>query len=105
MRTALRLGREDHGRPLQWGEVSPLLVVEVLGCEDDQKDLVRNVVSTAASPAFSNTGCSTSERIPAEPMLRVYRRQGDDWNLADYDSRSTYTTDLLPGFALPVRPE
>lgn len=95
----------DRRRTLNWREVSPLLVVEVLGGEDDEKDLVRNVDLYRRVPSIQQYWVFDIREDPAEPMLRVYRRQGDDWNLTDYDSRSTYTTDLLPGFALPVRPE
>ena len=95
----------DRQRKLQWGEVSPLLVVEVLEGEDDEKDLVRNVDLYRRVPSIQEYWVFDIREDPAEPMLRVYRRRGDDWDLTEYDSRSTYTTDLLPGFALPVRPE
>lgn len=94
----------DRRRTLHWREVSPLLVVEVLGGEDDAKDLVRNVDLYRRVPSIQEYWVFDIRDDPAEPVLRVYRRRGDDWDLAEYDSRSTYTTDLLPGFALPVRP-
>lgn len=95
----------DRRRTLHWREVSPLLVVEVLGGEDDEKDLVRNVELYRRVPSIQEYWVFDIRDDPADPVLHVYRRQGDDWALAEYDSSSIYRTDLLPGFALPVRPE
>src|SRR5687768_15664390 len=55
---------------VRWEDVSPMLVVEVLGGEDDQKDLVRNVAlylqvptipSLSKEMACSNRPANTGE--------------------------------------------
>ena len=92
-------------RDLHWRDVSPILVAEVLGGEDDYKDLVRNVDLYLRVPSVEEYWLFDIRNDPAEPLLRVHRRVQDRWDIREFDSSAVYRTELLPGFSLPVRPE
>jgi Uma2 family endonuclease len=95
------LGREWE---VDWRDVNPILVVEVLGGEDDQKDLVRNVDLYFRVPTLQEYWAFDIRANPGEPRMIVYRRAADRWAVSEYAADAIYTTDLLPGFELPVRP-
>jgi Uma2 family endonuclease len=94
------------GRKVDWREISPLIVVEIVS-ENSFKDYVRNVELYQRVPSIREywviDGCEDEEN---GPILRVYHRRTarQKWQIAEYGPRDTYTTDLLPGFKLPVCP-
>jgi Uma2 family endonuclease len=90
---------------VRWQDVSPLLVVEVLSREDPDKDLVRNVELYLQVPSIREYWLFDTRAGGADrPALTVRRRRGDRWRLIEVAHGETYTTRLLPGFALFVDP-
>lgn len=94
----------DRQWTIDWRDVSPFLVVEILGGGDDAKDLVRNVDLYFRVPSIEEYWIWDIRHDPARPTLRVRRRQPKEWAVLDFAADAVYTTDLLPGFELPVTP-
>lgn len=89
----------------QWEDVSPLLVAEVVAEDDPDKDLVRNVEVYERVPSIREYWIIDPRADADRPDLRVYRRRGRRWQKPiDVAAGGTYTTRLLPGFALTVDP-
>jgi Uma2 family endonuclease len=97
----LRLPFED----LNWRDVSPVLVGEVLSRNDPAKDLVRNVALYLQVPSVREYWVFDA-RVDAErPTLLVHRRRSRRWQpVIEVGFGETYTTRLLPGFELVVDP-
>jgi Uma2 family endonuclease len=100
-----------HGFPLelpfeevQWEDVSPVLVVEVLSSEDPDKDLVRNAILYFLVPSIKEYWVLDARDNPNQPQLKVHRRYGKKWRIFDVGYGETYTTKLLPDFKLLVDP-
>jgi Uma2 family endonuclease len=90
---------------LSWQDVSPILVVEVLSLDDPKKDLERNVELYLQVPSIKEYWVLDSRPEGADrPHLRVYRRWRRQWRQLQYAPGATYTTRLLPDFALVVDP-
>lgn len=90
---------------VQWGDVSPLLVVEVVGDDDPDKDLVRNVELYLAVPSIREYWVFDPRDDVNRPTLLVYRRRGQRWQrVIEVPAGEVYTTRLLPGFELCVDP-
>jgi Uma2 family endonuclease len=87
-----------------WEDVSPVLVVEILDPEDPAKDLVRNVRLYRLVPSIREYWVIDPRPDPERPALIVRRRSGSRWRVLHFAFGSTYTTPLLPGFALVVDP-
>lgn len=93
--------RRSH---VNWRDVSPILVVEILSPEDPDKDLVRNVDLYWRVPGIEEYWVFDNREDSDRPALRVYRRGDDGWQVLDFGPDEIYTTPLLPGFELPVTP-
>ncbi len=92
-------------REMDWRNVSPVLVAEVVSEDDPDKDLVRNVAVYERVPSIREYWILDPRADPDRPDLRVYRRRGQRWQKPiDVPAGGTYTTKLLPGFALKVDP-
>jgi Uma2 family endonuclease len=90
---------------LRWEDVSPVLVVEVISLDDPDKDLVRNVELYLEVPSIREYWLLDSREDPDHPSMLVYRRRGRRWqNVIEVAAGETYTTRLLPGFALVLDP-
>jgi Uma2 family endonuclease len=89
---------------LRWEDVSPILVAEVLVECDSAKDLVRNPGLYADVPSIQEYWVLDGRVDPDEPTLHHRRRRGKRWVVRDYPYGSTFTTKLLPGFALLIDP-
>jgi Uma2 family endonuclease len=94
----------DREPEVEWEEVSPLLVGEVLSPDDPDKDLVRNRDLYLQVPSIKEYWVLDILTDPAEPTLRVHRRWRKQWSITDWPFGSTYTTRLLPGFSLTIDP-
>ena len=92
------------GPDVHWRDVSPVLVVEVLGGKDDEKDLVRNVDLYLRVPSIQEYWVFDIRQDPRHPTLIVHRRQETAWDVSELASDTVYTTDLLPDFSLAVAP-
>ncbi|MBW3543670.1 MAG: Uma2 family endonuclease [Planctomycetes bacterium] len=96
-----------HLQPhVSWQDVSPLVAVETLAEDGPSavKDLERNVELFRRVPTIQEYWVFDIREDPSRPTLIVHRRVGDDWEVTTYGPDDVYTTDLLPGFELPVAP-
>jgi Uma2 family endonuclease len=97
-----------RNRPIgqvQWEDVSPLLVVEVVSADDPDKDLVRNVELYLPVPSVREYWIIDPREDADRPTMQVYRRRGRRWQrVIDLAHGDTYKTGLLPGFTLRVDP-
>jgi Uma2 family endonuclease len=90
---------------VNWQDVSPILVAEVLSPDDPNKDLVRNIPLYLAVPTIREYWVLDNRTNPDQPSLRVFRRRGRRWQTAiEMGFGETYTTRLLPGFSLILDP-
>ncbi|HKB02183.1 MAG TPA: Uma2 family endonuclease [Gemmataceae bacterium] len=94
---------EPLGR-IQWEDVSPILVAEVLYAADPHKDLVRNVGLYLRVPSIREYWVLDARDFPNQPRLIVHRRRGKKWLTREYLYGETYETKLLPGFRLRIDP-
>ena len=91
---------------VHWDEVSPVLVAEVMGSDDPDKDLVCNVELYCQVPSIEEYWIFDTRQSAEAPSLLVYRRRDRRrWRKPlMLGPGSTYTTDLLPGFSLVIDP-
>ncbi len=86
---------------MNWRNVSPLLVAEILSEDTADKDLVRNPRLYLQVPSIREYWIIDPRDDTDRPMLLVHRRRGQRWQkLLEIDGGDTYTTRLLPSFAL-----
>jgi Uma2 family endonuclease len=90
---------------MDWRNVSPILVVEVLSADSADKDLERNQRLYLQVPSIQEYWIFDPRQGSANLTLLVYRRRGKRWGrLRTVAAGETYTTPLLPDFVLPVPP-
>jgi Uma2 family endonuclease len=90
---------------LNWQDVSPVLVVEVLSLDDPDKDLVRNVELYLQVPSIKEYWIIDTRGDPNQPSMQVCRRRGQRWQrVIEVAAGETYTTRLLPDFTLVLDP-
>jgi Uma2 family endonuclease len=95
----------DLDPQVNWQDVSPILVVEVMGADDSaEKDQVRNVDLYLRVPSIREYWLVDIRDDPARPRMTAYRRFGARWRARAVTFGETYTTPLLPGFALVLDP-
>jgi Uma2 family endonuclease len=86
---------------LDWRDVSPLLVAEVLSEDTAEKDLVRNPALYLRVPSIREYWVLDPRADADHPALQVYRRRGARWQRPiTVSGGGTYTTRLLPDFTL-----
>jgi Uma2 family endonuclease len=92
-------------RAVNWEDVSPVLVVEILSAEDPDRDLIRNVELYRQAPSIREYWVVDGRADADRPTMQVYRRRGQAWQrVIELDFGATYTTKLLPGFKLIIDP-
>jgi Uma2 family endonuclease len=90
-------------RDARWQDISPVLVAEVLSANDPGKDLVRNVVLYLQVPSIKEYWIIDAREDADFPTMLAYRRRGRHWQQPiEVGLGETYTTPLLPGFALTL---
>jgi Uma2 family endonuclease len=90
---------------VNWEDLTPVLVVEVLTSADPDKDLVRNVELYLQVPSIREYWVLDARRSARRPTMLVYRRRGQGWlKPRTIAYGETYTTPLLPGFELVIDP-
>jgi Uma2 family endonuclease len=89
-------------RAIRWQDVSPFLVAEVLSADDPNKDLERNVELYFLVPTIKEYWVLDARQDADHPYMRVHRRYGKRWRILEIEPDSTYTTRLLPRFALTL---
>lgn len=87
-----------------WKDLHPVLVVEVLGDDCFDKDMVRNVDLYLRIPTIQEYWVFDIRESHWSPTLLVHRRRGNAWKSQTIAPGGTYTTRLLPGFRLVVDP-
>jgi Uma2 family endonuclease len=94
----------DRGPDVEWEEVSPILVVEILSEGGVARDLVRNVRLYARIPTIREYWTIDGLADPRQPTMTVRRRKGMGWQSQLVRFGETYVTRLLPGFVLKLDP-
>jgi len=89
---------------VEWEDVSPVLVAEVLVAGKPEKDLGRNPVLYLDVPSIREYWVLDGRENPGEPSLIQHRRHGKRWVIREFPFGSTFTTKFLPGFALVINP-
>jgi len=89
---------------VQWEDVSPILVGEILSNGDPAKDLVRNVTLYWQVRTIKEYWLFDAREDPNHPHLTVYRRYGKKWRTIRVAPSEIYMTKLLPGFQLVLDP-
>ncbi|HLW63885.1 MAG TPA: Uma2 family endonuclease [Gemmataceae bacterium] len=90
---------------LDWRDYSPILVVEIISEDNAWKDLDRNVDLYLQIPSIREYWIVDPRESADRPSMIVYRRRGKNWQKPIYVAyQETYTTKLLPGFALVMDP-
>ncbi|HEY2414654.1 MAG TPA: Uma2 family endonuclease [Pirellulaceae bacterium] len=94
------------GRDVDWQDISPMIVVEIVSPDDPHKDYVRNVELYQRVPSILEYWVFDRCRDPHGPTMTVYHRMAarQKWKTDNYGPEDIYTTALLPGFKLPVCP-
>ena len=86
---------------VDWQDVSPLVVVEVISPDTAEKDLTRNVPLYLRVPTIREYWIVDPRQSRTRPSLLVYRRRGQRWQKPiAVKAGGVYTTRLLPGFTL-----
>jgi Uma2 family endonuclease len=92
------------GRPyrqLNWRDIHPVLVAEVLSPDNPEKDVERNVALYPFVPTLQEYWIL--DALHPTLTLTAYRRSGRRWRKPiTVPEDGVYTTPLLPGFALTV---
>ena len=88
-------------RERNWRAASPILVVEILSEDNQDKDLERNRRLYLEVESIREYWIVDPLEDADRPSLIVYRRRGQRWAPRRVvPSGGTYTTPLLPGFSL-----
>jgi Uma2 family endonuclease len=91
-------------RDLNWGDISPVIVAEVLVDSDPEKDLVRNVDLYYQVPSIAEYWILDGRENCDEPLLIARRRYGSRWLIHEIPYGEIYRTPTLPGFELLIDP-
>lgn len=89
---------------LNWENISPVLVAEVLVGGSIEKDLGRNPHLYLAVPSIKEYWVLDGSGVTREPSLIQRRRRGKRWAVTTHPYRSVFTSTLLPGFELRIDP-
>ncbi len=90
---------------LRWQDAVPLFVAEVLSEDNADKDFERNVALYLDVPSIREYWILDPRADADRPTLTVYRKRGRRWQRPIAVAfGGTYTTPLLPDFALVVDP-
>ncbi|QEL16564.1 Uma2 family endonuclease [Limnoglobus roseus] len=95
---------EEEQPDVNWEEVSPILVVEVLVDGSIEKDLGRNPPLYLAVPTIREYWVIDGTVNPSEPSLIQYVRRGKKWAITTHPFGATFTPKALPGFSLVIDP-
>jgi Uma2 family endonuclease len=86
---------------LNWRDVSPIVVAEILSEDTAGKDLVRNLGLYLRVPSIREYWIVDPRASASQPQLTVHRRRGRRWQQPiEIAGGGSYTTRLLPNFQL-----
>jgi Uma2 family endonuclease len=91
-------------RELQWQNLSPILVCEILVEGNLDKDLVRNPNLYLQVPSIREYWVVNGVENPDEPTLIQYVRRAKKWTITHHAFGTTLTPKVLPGFSLIIDP-
>jgi Uma2 family endonuclease len=89
---------------LDWEKLRPIIVGEVISPGDPKKDLVRNVELYLQVLSIKEYWVLDGRENYDRPTMHVFRKRGNKWTKIEVAFGETYTTKLLPGFALKIDP-
>jgi Uma2 family endonuclease len=90
---------------LRWQDFSPVLVIEILSEDNEEKDWERNLELYLQVPSIREYWVLDPLADPDRPSLTVYRRRGARWQKPiRVAAGGRYTTPLLPDFTLVLDP-
>jgi len=92
----------EDGR--NWSTCNPVLVVEVLVDGDEAKDLTRNPEIYLAVPSIKEYWVVDGRINWRQPNIICHRRYGKRWVIRTHTAGSLFTSRLLPGFELLIKP-
>ena len=87
---------------VDWREVEPFIVGEVLRGDDINKDLFRNVGLYWAVPSIREYWVFDIRADARRAKLIVYQRGPSGWSITEHSADSAYETPLLPGLKLAI---
>ena len=87
-----------------WEDVSPFLVVGILGKSNVEKLLGRNPDLYLRVPSIREYWVLNGAEDPGEPSLIQYVRRGAKWAVTTHPFGSTFIPKVLPGFSLVIDP-
>ncbi len=87
-----------------WEDVSPFLVVGILGENNVDKLLGRNPDLYLRVPSIREYWVVDGSVDPGEPSLIQYVRRGAKWAITTHPFGSTFTPKVLPEFSLVIDP-
>jgi Uma2 family endonuclease len=92
---------EEEEMELQWRDVFPVIVVEVVSPDTADKDLERNIELYLRVPSTREYWIVDPRESHRRPTLLVYRLRGQRWQKPIHVAPGgVYTTKLLPYFRL-----
>ena len=91
-----------HRVRVNWEEVQPIVVVEVLSPDSPAKDIARNRRVYLGFEGIQEYWIIDPLVDPKRPTMLALRRAGDDWEEMPVASGGTYTTDLLPALTVDL---
>jgi Uma2 family endonuclease len=91
-------------REVNWEDISPMLVVEVLVDGDIHKDLTRNPALYLRVPSIQEYWVVNGAVDPDRPSLICHRRSRRKWVVSVHEYGSLFVPPLLPGFELLIDP-
>lgn len=89
---------------LDWEKLRPIVVAEVISPGDPKKDLVRNVELYLQVLSIREYWVLDGRDDADRPTMLIFRKRGSKWTKIEVPFGETYTTKLLPGFALKIDP-
>jgi Uma2 family endonuclease len=98
------LPAEDELSGLDWPDLSPRIVVEVVVDGDCHREFVRNVDLYLQVPSIAEYWILDARDGWLELLLRTRRRHNNRWWIHEVPYGETYTTRTLPGFELLIDP-
>jgi len=94
-----------NANSIQWSDLNPVLVVEVVSQDDPDKDLVRNVELYRQVASIREYWILDPRSDAGQLQLIVYRRRGQNWQKPIVvDEGEIYSARCLPGFSLILDP-
>jgi Uma2 family endonuclease len=91
----------EEENQLNWRDVSPVVVVEIISADTADKDLERNVDLYLQVPSVREYWIVDTRESHRRPSLLIYRRRGQRWQKPILIAPGgVYTTKLLPDFRL-----